>query len=329
MRSRTSLFVIALACCVARVAHADPASDAKDLFDRARDLRKGGDCAGALGLFHKAYEIYPSALGPLRNAAECEESTGKWASARRTWMELKRAVMLTKNENYAGWDNDADAAAKRLSTRVSHLTIDVSIAGGDREWRSTGEHDAQALEVTVNGEVLERTLVGTQLDRDPGKYVVRAKLGDGAPAEQAVDLVTGESHTVRLLVAPPGQPLPVQPKQDDGGSAWAPVGWVTLSLGVGALAGMGVAIGVRQDALGSLASQCDYAHVTCSPSLQPTVSRGQTASAVATGLAVGGGIAAGLGALILVINAVSSSPHKKEHVAFFVSPMGASLSGSF
>lgn len=318
MVSRSFLFSVALVC-FAVPAYADPASDAKDLFDRARDLRKGGDCAGALGLFHKAYEIYPSALGPLRNAAECEEATGKWASARRTWMELKRAVMLTKNENYAGWDNDADAAAKRLAGRVSHLVIDVS----------TGGHDAGALDVTVNGEPLERTLVGTQLDRDPGKYVVRARLGDGAPAEQTVDLVTGESHTVRLLVAPQGQPLPPQPKQDDGTSAWVPVGWVTLSLGLGALAGMGVAIGVRQDALNALGAQCDYAHVTCSPSLQPTVSRGQTASAVATALAVGGGIATGLGAMILVINAVSSSPHKKERVSFVVSPIGASLSGSF
>jgi hypothetical protein len=319
MRSRASLFLIGLVCFVARTAHADPASDAKDLFDRARDLRKGGDCAGALGLFHKAYEIYPSALGPLRNAAECEEATGKWASARRTWMELKRAVMLTKNENYAGWDNDADAAGKRLATRVSHLTIDVS----------TGGRDASALDVTVNGEALERTLVGTQLDRDPGKYVVRARLGSGEPAEQTVDLVTGESHTVRLVVAPPGQPLPPQPKQEEGSSAWAPVGGVTLSLGLGALAGMGVAIGVRQDALNSLGAQCDYAHVTCSPSLQPTVSRGQTASAVATALAVGGGIVTGLGALILVINAVSSPHHEKEHVSFVVSPMGASLWGTF
>jgi hypothetical protein len=317
--SRTSLFLIALACFVVRSAHADPASDAKDLFDRARDLRKGGDCAGALGLFHKAYEIYPSALGPLRNAAECEESTGKWASARRTWLELKRAVMLTKNDNYVGWDNDADAAANRLATRVSHLTIDVS----------TGGHDTAALEVTVNGEPLERTLVGTQLDRDPGKYVVRARLGSGEPAEQTVDLVTGEAHTVRLLVAPQGQPLPPQPKQDTSGSAWPAVGWVTLSLGLGALAGMGVAIAVRQDALDSLGAQCDYAHVTCSESLRPTVDRGQTASTVATALAVGGGIATGLGALILIVDAVSSPQHKHEHVSFVVSPMGAALVGSF
>jgi len=317
--ARTSLFLIGLVGFMARTAHADPASDAKDLFDRARELRQGGDCAGALGLFHKAYEIYPSALGPLRNAAECEEATGRWASARRTWMELKRAVMLTKNDNYTGWDNDAEAAAKRLEARVSHLTIDVSISGG-----AVG-----ALDVTINGEPLERALVGTRLDRDPGKYVVRARLGDGAPAEQTVDLVTGESHTVRLVVAPQGQPLPPQPKQGDGGSAWVPLGWVTLSLGLGAFVGMGVAIGVRQDALNSLAAQCDYAHVTCNPSLAPTVSRGQTASAVATALAVGGGIATGIGALILVINAVSSPPHKTEHVSFFVSPLGASLTGSF
>ena len=317
--SRTSLLVIGLVCFAARTAHADPASDAKDLFDRGRDLRKAGDCASALGLFHKAYEIFPTALGPLRNAAECEESTGKWASARRTWLELKRAVMLSKNEVYAGWDNDADAAAGRLESRVSHLTIDVS----------TGGHDAAALDVTVNGEPLEKTLVGTRLDRDPGKYVVRARLGSGEPAEQTIDLVTGESHTVRLVVAPQGQPLPVQPKQEEpSGSAWTPAGWVTLGVGLGALVGMGVAIGVRQDALNTLSAQCDYQKVTCSPSLEPTVNKGQTASAVATALAVGGGIATGLGALMIVIGA-TSGPHKREKVSFMVSPMGAAIAGAF
>src|ERR1700689_3739514 len=78
-------------------ARADAESDAKDLFERGRQLRANGDCAGASPLFEKAYALFPSALGPLRNAAECEESTGRWATARRSWLELKRAMITSKD----------------------------------------------------------------------------------------------------------------------------------------------------------------------------------------------------------------------------------------
>ncbi len=96
---------------------------------------------------------------------------------------------------------------------------------------------------------------------------------------------------------------------------------------------MGVAIGVRQDALATLTAGCPaYQTLTCSPSLEPTVNKGQTASAVATALAVSGGIATGLGALMIVLGAVSTPSRvsgRKEHVSFIVSPMGVSLGGTF
>lgn len=321
MHARSIGAVTALAVlAVAARARADAASDAKDLFDRGRELRASGDCAGALPLFHKAFEVYPSALGPLRNAAECEESTGRWASARRSWLDLKRALMLTKDAKYSGWEADTDAAAQRLASRVSHLTVDVS----------TGGHGNGALEVTINGEPLPLTLVGTTLDRDPGKYVVRARLGAGEPAEQSTDLVTGESRTVHLVVAPAGQPLPPQPKVSSssatgGGSAWTIGGAVTLSLGAGALVGMGVAIAVRQDALQTLSSQCPT-YTGCSPSLKPTVDRGNAASTAATVLAIAGGVATGAGVIMLVVGATS---HRERAVALHLSPFGASLEGTF
>jgi hypothetical protein len=177
----------------------------------------------------------------------------------------------------------------------------------------------------VNGEALPRPLVGTALDRDPGKYVVRARIATGEPAEQTVELVTGETRTIHLVVAPPGQPLPPQPKD---ASAWTPAGWVTFSVGLVALAGMGIAIGVRQDALSSLQAQCDYQHVTCSTTLQPVVNRGIAASTVASALAIGGGLVAGAGLFMVVLGAVST-PRSERPVALHVSPFGVSLDGRF
>ena len=296
------------------VARADPESDAKDLFGRGRQLRASGDCAGALTLFHKSHELFPAALGSLRNAAECEEAVGRWATARRSWLDLKRAAMLSNDARYAGWDAEADAAAQRLASRVSHLTVDVS----------TGGHDAVGLEVTVNGEALRPALVGTVLDRDPGQYVVRAHVGAGATAEQKVDLVTGESRVDAARRRAAGGAAPPQPK-DSSGSSWTPAGWVTVSVGLAALVGMGVAIGVRQDALGTLSAQCP-SYVACSTSLESVVTRGQTASTAATVLAVAGGTLAGAGIIMLVVGA-SSAHH--DRVGLVVSPFGVSVLGSF
>lgn len=308
---------------IATHAHADAAADAKDLFERARQLRSAGNCVGAAPLFHKAYDIFPTALGPIRNAAECEESAGRWASARRSWLELKRALLLTKDSKYAGWEADVDAATERLASRVAHLVIDVSTSG----------HAADALEVTVNGEPLLRELVGTELDRDPGKYVVVAHIGTGAPAEQTIELTTGESRSLKLVVAPPGQPLPKQPKQDvTSTSSWTPAGVVTLSLGIAALAAGSIFVGVRQDALAALDQQCppnsDGAYVNCSPNLKPTVNRGNLASTAATVFFVGGGIVSAAGIVMLVLGAVEPT-HASRTVAFHVSPFGVMLEGSF
>jgi hypothetical protein len=300
-------------------ARADAASDAKDLFERGRQLRAAGDCANALPLFHKAYEVFPSALGPLRNAAECEEATGRWASAHRSWLDLKRGLLVSHDAKYDGWEGDADSAARRLSPRIAHLRVDVSTSG----------KDASALEVTVNGEPLPPTLMGTTLDRDPGKYVVRARLSTGEPAEQTVDLVTGEGRVIRLVVAPPGEPLPVQPS-NDAGSPLTPAGWITVSVGLATLVGMGVAIGVRQDALSSLTTQCpSYATSACDPSVKPVVDRGNAASTAATVLAVAGGLVTGVGVVLIIVGASAHHGAPREHVAVALSPFGVGLSGSF
>jgi hypothetical protein len=320
MHARTLGAATAFVLLVATRAHADASSDAKDLFDRARELRAAGDCAGALPLFHKAYEIFPTALGPLRNAAECEESTGRWASARRSWLDLKRAVMTSRDAKYDGWEADASSAAERLAPRVSHLTVDVS----------TGGSDVGALEVTINGEALPKALVGTTLDRDPGKYVVRARVPGAVPVEQSTDLVTGEARTVRLVLAPAAtnvrSPAAPAPPEHRGTSAWTLGGIVTTSLGVAALAGMGVALGVRQSALDTLTAECaNYASSPCPTSAKSARDTGVTASAAVTILAVGGAALATAGVVMLIVGATSH----ERHVALHVSPMGALLEGSF
>lgn len=282
-------------------ARADGAADAKDLFERGRALRAGGDCAGAAPLFRKAYEVYPTGLGSLRNLAECEESLSHWASAKRAWLDLKRGLVVDTSKKYDGWDVDADAAATRLAPKVARLTIHVVGV------------EAAAAHVTLNDEPIDAVLIDTPLERDPGSYVVRARATGGAPTEQRLSLAAGDAQNVELRVIPPPKPQVVeQPPtagsgptpthsggEPGGGSPNKAIGWVGISLGAAALVGAGISLGVRQAAMDSVDSQCP-SHASCSSSLQPTVSRGQTASTLVTALGIGGVVALGIGIVLVV-----------------------------
>jgi hypothetical protein len=159
---------------VAPQTHADAESDAKDLFARGRDLRSKNDCAGAVPLFRKASKIYPQGLGSLRNVAECEEQIGHWASSRRAWLDLKRALIAlpAPDAKYDGWDKDSDDAASRLAPKVATVFVDVIVKTPEGEGPA---NERSGVELLVNGESLGTNLVGTPLERDPGNYRIRVR----------------------------------------------------------------------------------------------------------------------------------------------------------
>jgi hypothetical protein len=312
------------------VARADPVSDAKDLFARGRDLRASGDCASAVVAFRKAYALYPAGLGSLRNTAECEEQIGHFASSRRAWLDLKRALVTTRDRKYDGWDHDADDAAARLAPKVATLTVDVNVAGPNGD-----TVPADSVEVTVNGEKLPTTLLGTALDRDPGEYVVRVT-GANVSNELSRDvtLTAGDGKRVALHVvlkqveAPPktGGRLPggeqpfVAHGADDPGAGRRTAGWITVAFGGAALVGAGISLIVRQTALSDLQTQCpNYASGgPCDISLKPTVDRGGTASLLFDVLGVAGLVAVA-GGIVLV---TTSAAHG-ERAALVIGPASA------
>jgi hypothetical protein len=150
-------------------------TEAKTLFARARDLRLHGECAEALPLFQKAYEVYPEGLGSERNIAECEETLGHFASARQAWLDLARALLTTTDRKYDGWSEDAREGAARLESQVAHLTVGVDAIHSDGAPAAT-----DSVVVTVNGERLPPALYGASVDRDPRQRIVerRAAAGD-------------------------------------------------------------------------------------------------------------------------------------------------------
>lgn len=311
MLRSTTLTVALVATLAAEVAHADPASDAKDLFARGRELRAHEDCRGAVPLFRKAYAVYPDGLGSLRNAAECDELLGRFASARRAWLDLKRALLTHQDPKYEGWTQDADQAAARLEPKLATLTVDLKGIGAQGQPAPAGP-----VRVTLDDELLAPSLIGTALDRNPGRHLVRVT-GEGvATQERAIDLVAGDAKhvafTVRIQPVSDDTPAavsttstPDETREQPGGTRRT-VSWVLIGVGAASLVGAGVSLAVRQSALGDLNDACP-SHLGCSPSVQETVSRGQTASTLVTALGVTGAFATTAG-IVLLATGPSSGP---------------------
>lgn len=297
--------VAVAALSVAPTARADAESDAKDLFQRARDMRTKNDCAGAVPLFRKAYKVYPNGLGSLRNVAECEETLGHYASARRAWLDIKRAlVTIAPDAKYDGWDKEAQDAAARLQPKVATVYVDVIVKSPQGEGPA---NEKTGVEVFVNGENLGTNLVGTPLERDPGNYRIRVQAQYATPVEQEVALVAGDNKhvTLRLVQTPPESP----PELVDTGKGKRTAGYVLLGVGGAALVGGVVTLLLRQGAISEVDDKCS-SHTNCDPSLQDTVDRGQLMSTLTSILIPVGavGIGAGIGLVIWGNNSKELAP---------------------
>lgn len=295
-------------------AHADPQSEAKDLFARGRELRETNkDCGSAAPLFRKAYKIFPQGLGSLRNLAECEEQLGHFASSRRSWLDLKRALITAPPDSkYDGWDKDSDEAATRLKAKVASFVVDVYVKSPEGEALA---NDHSGVEIFVNGESVGTTLVGTPLERDPGQYRVRAQAADAPPVEQIVTLGAGDNPhvTIRLVRTP--KPVTSAPVQEVK-TTQRTVGWIVAGAGAAFLVGGGVTYLIRNGAESELDEQCP-SHVNCPESLRDTVDRGDLMSTLTTILLPVGvvGIGAGIALVLTSKGSTSSETPKAARIA--------------
>jgi hypothetical protein len=311
---------------IAPPALASPESEAKDLFARGRELRTNGDCGSAAPLFRKAWTIYPAGLGSLRNLAECEEQLGHFASARRSWLDLKRALLTAApDQKYDGWDADAEQAATRLKPMVATFVVDVYVKGPDGEFLA---NDASGVEIFVNGESVGTSLVGTPLERDPGKYRIRAQTQGAKPVEQLVPLSAGDNpHVTIRLTKEPVKLAVVNPADDH--STRRTIGWVVTGVGAASLLTSGITFLIRNGAKSDVDDQCP-SHTDCNPSLQSTVDKGKTMSTL-TSIFLPVGIVGVAAGVTLILTSKSTSSESKPTAWVTVDPSlgGMHLAGAF
>jgi hypothetical protein len=313
LRAASAALAVAGILAPGRVGRADPESDAHVLFARARAARLRGDCATALPLFRRTLAIYPKGLGSVRNIAECEETQGHFAAARRAWADLGRALVSRTEARYAGWADDARRALDRLAPKVARLAVDV-VAPSPEGGRALNR-DARVI---VNGEDLAPELLGIAVDRDPGTYVVQLA---GGPESRAVSLAPGDSKWVTLqwptptpprvtpALARAGTPAGERAARSPGDDGAIVTGaWAAGGIGAAALTGAAVSFVVRQHAIDEVEAGCPhYQSGPCDPSLRPAVDRGHVATTLGDVLFAVGATGAVVGLTLFAIH--------REHAA--------------
>jgi hypothetical protein len=325
MRFAVTALLASLLFALPRTALASPESEAKDLFARGRELRTNNDCGSAAPLFRKAWTIFPAALGPLRNLAECEEQLGHFASSRRAWLDLKRALIVGPPDvKYEGWETDAEEAAARLKPKVATFVVDVYVKSNEGELLA---NDSTGVEIFVNGESVGTSLVGTPLERDPAAYRIRAQTSDARPVEQTVKLSAGDNPHVTIRLTRTPKPVLVE---TDEHATRRTIGWVVTGVGAAALLTSGITFLVRQGAKSDVDDQCPT-HTACSPSLEDTVNKGKTMSTLTSIFLPVGivGVGAGLALVFTSQPSAGEAPKTTGWVRLDPTPGGVSVSGAF
>jgi hypothetical protein len=333
MPTRRALVVAGLVTTLASSASAaraedDPPGAAQALFSNGRSLRRRGDCEGAIAVFREVQQLYPGGLGSLRNIAECEEVLGRYVSARRSWMDLKRALTTNASPRYQEWSQDADGAVTRLAPLVARLTINVAMA--------SPIESPQGFRVTLDGAPVDPRLIGTPIETDPGSNVARLSSAGGQVIDERVTtLLPGTDAAITLRM--PAVVIPQIVSVGRSSSVLAAdspestlstarvFGWLAVGIGSASLAGAAVSLGVYEQARDELNNGCPkYRSSACDPSLRSVVSEGHTAGTLFDGLAVTGIAAVTTGVVLLALH-----PFHDSAMGVVVSPAGVSATGRF
>jgi hypothetical protein len=305
------------------------AGQSETFFAEGRKLRQAGKCHEALIVFKRSLELDPSRIGSLRNIAECEVQLRRYASARRSYWDLRRAALQSSDPRYQGWEKDAEAAYDALTSKVPRLTIKLTGAGDTR----------QRTKVTIDGLPLDPRMIDVELEQDEGSHIVEADYGAVAPVVEKLSLNEGERRTLTLTIpdrpsAPPPTGSSVAPPPPPPGRGPLFVAGVSgLAVGGAALIGLGIAAGVREGAVSEVSGECPTLK-GCDPALGSAVDRGRAAATmVNVFLGVAGVAIAGGAGLLIADRARGPSPKQAVSWRLTASPLpgapGLSLDGRF
>lgn len=289
-------------------AHAQPQPPqdpiaAEALFTEGRAAAKRGDFAVACPKFAESYRLDP-APGTLLNLADCEEATGKIASA---WLHYRQvAEMFPKTDERVAYANQRVQA---LEPHMPRLTIELA-AGV-----------SQGTVVQRNGVTLGAASLGSPLPLDPGVHVIIVRSKGRVDRRYVVELGADQKQSIPVDV---GDPAPPPPPSEPETSWWGPrrtAGVVLGSVGVAAIAAGAVSGAMVIDRKHTLKDHCD-AQNRCDAKGVSLAQEGRTLSAVSTIAFITGLVSVAAGTtLIATGSGVSSSSSSSSARATRLEPV--------
>jgi hypothetical protein len=283
----------------AQEATEDPALiAARDAFTEGVSLMAARDFRGALAKF-KAAGRYKMSAQVAFNVAECEVELGKLVSA------LGNYRLALSKADAPGTEKIAELAPTRieaLSKRIPSLTVERK---GDSSAR-----------LTLDGQDVPQ--LGTAFPADPGEHVLVALSGDKPVATEKFTLAEAEKRVVSIDVPTPTS-SDVPPVNTSDTSSVSVPGVVLLTVGGASVVVGGIAIALRQVAIGELEEACG-GDSSCPPEAESSYDRGR----LATGLAQ---VFFPVGAVSIVIGAVLMATHGPSEAPPSSNSGGAAITG--
>ena len=305
----------------ASLASADPS--ALELFKQGRALAKQGKHAEACEKFKQSQELDPQ-LGTLFNIAQCEEKSGKLASALEAYREV-----VAKDTNAERKALAAEYQSK-LEPRVPKIVVQI-------------EKPPASLVVTIDGSTGAKPIEANMPSPvDLGDYTVVAR-ADGYRELSTKIHVTqeGETTTVPISLAlvhdqdnvVVSKNVPVQPPPQPEPEHSHRKRYAVITMGVGGAAiATGIVFGVIANGKWSDAKAV-CGGTTCPTQMQvdqaqALVSDARSAGNLSTGLVVAGGVVAAAG-VVLWLTAPSDEHAVRLTATATQTSTGFALSGRF
>lgn len=326
-RGLTPAVFLALAPLSAQAQTAENAAMAEALFQEAQKLIASGKISEACPKFVESDRLDPG-LGTKLSAADCHEREGKLAKA---WAEFTEVVSLAQAAKRKDREALAKQRANALAPRVPKLVITLKGAEPNTE-------------VLRDGQVLGNAAFGIPLPIDPGSHTLLARASGYNDFTKTVDVGEGKTVQVEIpalerktVVTPPppsggssSQP-PSAPSNTNSGSSLVIGGAIVAGVGVVAL-GIGSWFGVKTfDSWdqATTSDQCagkpgDY---VCTEAGASLARQAQTNGNISTALFVGGGVALGVGAVMLAVGLRAKSSSKKTGVQWILPSVDANRTG--
>jgi hypothetical protein len=159
----------------------DPAAS-EAVFQEGRRLMKEGKFGPACDKFEESYRLDP-AVGTLVNLADCEEQTGRTASAWQHWKQAVDQLPAGDRRRYP-----ATLRVAALEKSLAHLTIELA------------PNAPPDVLITRNGVTLGLPSLGVPLPVNPGKHVIVVSAPGRESAE--FEVMVGAAEQRNVSVAP-------------------------------------------------------------------------------------------------------------------------------